>query len=55
MSLSTAHHIDDRAIDIANRLRFVCGHMPPEELIALARQMATMELKYLVRGAEHGK
>jgi hypothetical protein len=55
MSVSSAQHIDDRAINIANRLRFVCGHMPPDELIALARQMATMELKYLVRGAEHGK
>jgi hypothetical protein len=55
MSLSTPHHIDDRAMDIANRLRFVCGDMPPEELIALARRMATMELKYLLRGLEHGK
>jgi hypothetical protein len=42
--------IDDRTLDIANRLRFVCGEMPPEELIALARRMATVELKYLARG-----
>jgi hypothetical protein len=39
--------IDDRTLDIANRLRFVCAEMPPDELLALARRMAAVELKYL--------
>jgi hypothetical protein len=36
----------DRALEIANRLRFVCADMAPEELIELATQMALVELKY---------
>ena len=34
------------ALDILHRLRPVCAHMPEEELLALATQMATVELKY---------
>jgi hypothetical protein len=49
-ALGSSEHIEDRALEIANRLRFVCGELPPEELIELARRMATVELKYLVRG-----
>jgi hypothetical protein len=36
----------DRTLDIANRLRFVCAHLPPEELIELATRMAIIEVKY---------
>ena len=43
---SLDERIDDRTIDIANRLRFVCAALPPEELLALARRMATVELTY---------
>jgi hypothetical protein len=41
-----AHELDDRALEIANRLRFVCGDLPPEELLELAQRMARLELKY---------
>ncbi len=34
------------ALDIANRLRFVCGHLEPDELIELATRIASVELKY---------
>lgn len=43
---SLSDRIDDRTIDIANRLRFVCAALTPDELLALARRMATLELKY---------
>jgi hypothetical protein len=53
LALTRDERIDDRALDIANRLRFACAELPPEELLALALQMAAVELKYLDRvGAE---
>jgi hypothetical protein len=39
-----------RTIDIANRLRFVCADLDPDELLALATRMAMVEVKY---SAEH--
>jgi hypothetical protein len=39
-------HVVDRALEIANRLRFVCAHMPPDELIELATRIALIEVKY---------
>jgi hypothetical protein len=38
--------VAERTLDIANRLRFVCAHLPPEEMLALAARMAVVELKY---------
>lgn len=38
--------VTDRTLDIANRLRFACAHMPPNELLALAMRMAIIEVKY---------
>jgi hypothetical protein len=35
-----------RTIDIANRLRFVCADLDPDELLALATRMAMVEVKY---------
>ena len=46
---SLSDRIDDRTIDIANRLRFVCAALTADELLALARRMATLELKYSER------
>lgn len=43
---SLSDRIDDRTIDIANRLRFVCAALTPDEMLALARRMAMLELKY---------
>lgn len=44
--------VDDLTIDIANRLRFACAALRTEELLALARRMATLELKYRERTSE---
>jgi hypothetical protein len=38
--------VTDRTMDIANRLRFVCAHLPPGELLELAMRMAIIEVKY---------
>jgi hypothetical protein len=38
--------VTDRTLDIANRLRFVCAHLPSEELLELAMRMAIIEVKY---------
>jgi hypothetical protein len=46
---SRSDRIDERTIDIANRLRFVCAALTSEELLALARRMATLELAYSER------
>lgn len=46
---SLSDRIDDRTIDIANRLRFACAALTSDELLALARRMATLELKYSER------
>jgi hypothetical protein len=50
-----ATEVSDRiralALDIMHRLRSVCAHMPDEELLALATEMATVELKYFERTA----
>ena len=35
-----------RTLDIATRLRFVCGHLPDDELLDLATRMAIVEVKY---------
>jgi hypothetical protein len=40
------------ALDIVHRLRPVCAHMPDGELLALATEMATVELTYFERSAE---
>jgi hypothetical protein len=45
----------DRALDIANRLRFVCAHMSSEELIELATRMAIVELKYACAEEPHAE
>lgn len=34
------------ALDILHRIRPVCAHMPDDELLALATQMATVELRH---------
>lgn len=49
-----SHEIDDRALDIANRLRFVCDAMPPEEHPGLARPMAIIEFKHSARAMGDG-
>jgi hypothetical protein len=41
-----SQRVTDRTLDIANRLRFVCAHMSPQELIELATRMAIIEVKY---------
>ena len=51
---SLSDRIDDLTIDIANRLRFVCAALTADELLALARRMATLELKYSERGIVTG-
>ena len=38
--------VEARTLDIANRLRFVCGHLPDDELLDLATRMAIIEVKY---------
>jgi hypothetical protein len=38
--------LQSRALDIANRLRFVCGHLEPDEMIELALRIAAVEIKY---------
>ena len=38
--------VEARTLDIANRLRFVCGHLPDDELLDLATRMAIVEVKY---------
>jgi hypothetical protein len=43
---SQQDRLQARTLDIANRLRFVCAHMPSEELLDLATSMARIELKY---------
>lgn len=50
-----AAEVSDRvralALDILHRLRPVCAHMPDEELLALATEMAAVELQYFERTA----
>jgi hypothetical protein len=50
---SAASQVSDRvralALDILHRLRPVCAHMPDEELLALATEVASVELKYFER------
>jgi hypothetical protein len=41
-----SQHVMDRTLDIANRLRFVCAHLPSSELLELATRMAIVEVKY---------
>jgi hypothetical protein len=41
-----SQQVTDRTMDIANRLRFVCGHLSSDELIELATRMAIIEVKY---------
>ena len=38
--------VEARTLDIANRLPFVCGHLPDDELLDLATRMAIVEVKY---------
>jgi len=38
--------VEARTLDIANRLRFVCAHLPDDELLDLATRMAIVEVKY---------
>lgn len=38
--------VEARTLDIANRLRFICGHLPDDELLDLATRMAIIEVKY---------
>ena len=38
--------VEARTLDIANRLRFVCSHLPDDELLDLATRMAIIEVKY---------
>jgi len=44
---TTRDRLSARTLDIANRLRFVCAELDPDNLLALATQMAIVELKYL--------
>lgn len=48
-ALSPSERVEERTLDIANRLRFVCSEMPPDELLELARRMAVIEIKYATR------
>lgn len=43
---SLADRVQERTLDIANRLRFVCAHLASEELLELATKMAIVEIKY---------
>jgi len=43
---SIDQRVEARTLDIANRLRFVCGHLPDDELLDLATRMAIVEVKY---------
>lgn len=43
---SLDERVEMRTIDIANRLRFICGHLPDDELLELAGRMALVEVKY---------
>jgi len=43
---SIDERVQARTLDIANRLRFVCGHLPDDELLDLATRMAIVEVKY---------
>jgi hypothetical protein len=43
---SIDERVEERTLDIANRLRFVCGHLPDDELLDLATRMAIVEVKY---------
>ena len=43
---SLDQRVEARTLDIANRLRFVCGHLPDDELLDLATRMAIVEVKY---------
>ena len=43
---SIDQRVEARTIDIANRLRFVCDHLPDDELLDLATRMAIVEVKY---------
>ena len=40
------------ALDILHRIRPVCAHMPDEELLTLATQMASVELRYFASTAD---
>jgi len=43
---SVDERVEARTLDIANRLRFVCSHLPDDELLDLATRMAIVEVKY---------
>jgi len=43
---SIDERVEARTLDIANRLRFVCSHLPDDELLDLATRMAIVEVKY---------
>jgi len=43
---SVDQRVEARTLDIANRLRFVCSHLPDDELLDLATRMAIVEVKY---------
>ena len=43
---SLDERVEARTLDIANRLRFVCSHLPDDELLDLATRMAIIEVKY---------
>jgi hypothetical protein len=47
--------LQSRTVDVANRLRFVCAHMQPEELLLLASRIAAVELKYTDGGLFHDR
>jgi hypothetical protein len=49
---SIDERVEARTIDIANRLRFVCGHLPDDELLDLAMRMAIVEVKYSAGGVQ---
>jgi hypothetical protein len=54
-AMTDSSRIPDRvralALDILHRIRPVCAHMPDEELLALATQMASVELRHFERTA----
>lgn len=43
---SLDERVEMRTIEIANRLRFICGHLADDDLLDLAGQMALVEVKY---------
>jgi hypothetical protein len=43
---SLDQRVEARTLDIVNRLRFVCSHLPDDELLDLATRMAIVEVKY---------